>query len=102
MRVRAREDEAVLVTGHRVAEPVRARPRAEEEEEERERHTLAALERYRLEVPVRAVQRADLAAVAHRDAVALELAHEVVRHRLAQITAAVHQRHERTSARQPD
>jgi hypothetical protein len=56
-------------------------------------------ERHRFEVSVRALQRRDLAAVAHGDAVALELSHEVVRHRLAQVRAAVQQRHERAPAR---
>src|SRR5688572_24581048 len=102
MRVRAREDEPVLVAGHGVADPLGTGPRAEEEEQERERHALAALERDPLEVAVRTVQRPDLAAVAHGDAIALELSHEVVRHRLAQISAAVQQRYERTAARQPD
>jgi hypothetical protein len=59
MRVGAREDEAVLVAGHGVAEPVRARARAEEEEQERERHALAALEGHRFEVTVRAVAHSD-------------------------------------------
>ncbi len=44
----------------------------------------------------------DLAAVAHRDAVALELADQVVGHRLAQVGAAMEQRHERSSACEPD
>ena len=52
--------------------------------------------------PSVAVQGGDLAAVAHRHAVALELAHQVVRHRLAQIGAAVEQGHERAAASEPD
>ena len=76
--------------------------RAEEEEQERERQPLAARQRDRLELAVRAVQRGDLAAVAHGHAVALELANEVVGHRLAQVGAAVEQRHERAAAREPD
>ena len=52
--------------------------------------------------PSVAVQRGDLAAVAHRDAVALELADEVVRHRLAQVGAAMEQCHERAAASEPD
>ena len=44
----------------------------------------------------------DLAAVADRDAVALELADEVVGHRLAQVGAAVQERDERAAAREPD
>ena len=60
---------------------------------------LAALQRDRLELAVLAVQLGDLAAVANRDAGALELANEVVGHRLAQVGAAVEQRHERAAAR---
>ena len=56
----------------------------------------------RLELSVAAVEGGDLAAVAHGDAVALELAHEVVRHRLAQVGAAVEQGHERAAAGEPD
>ena len=52
--------------------------------------------------PSLAVQLGDLAAIANGDAVALELADEVVRHRLAQIGAAMKQRHERAAAGQPD
>ena len=63
---------------------------------------LAALERDRFELAIGAVELGDLAAVAHRDAVALELADEVVGHRLAQVGAAVEQRHQRAAARQPD
>lgn len=44
------------------------------------------------------MQRTDLAAVANGDAVAVELVHEVVGHRLAQVGAAVEQRHERAAA----
>ena len=101
-RVGAGEDEAVLVARDRVAEPLGARQRAEEEEQERERQALAVCQRDRLELAVVAVQRGDLAAVAHGDAVALELAHEVVRHRLAQVGAAVQQRDERAAAGEPD
>ena len=92
----------LLVARDRVAEPFGARQRAEEEEQERERQTLAALERDGLEPAVLAVQGGDLAAVAYGDAVALELADEVVRHRLAQVGAAMEQRHERAAAREPD
>jgi hypothetical protein len=102
MCVRAGEDEAVLVAVHGLAKPFSARSRAEEEEQERERHALAAPEGHRFEVPVRAMQLRDLAVVAHRDAVALELSHEVIGHRLPQICAAVHQGHERAAAREPD
>ncbi len=97
----AGEDEAVVVARDRVVEPFGARQRAEEEEQERERQALAALERDRLELAVGAVERGDLAAVAHRYAVALELAHEVVGHRLAQVRSAVQQRHERAAASEP-
>ena len=44
----------------------------------------------------------DLAPVAHSDAVAVELADEVVGHGLAQIGAAVEQCHERAATREPD
>src|SRR5918996_4877509 len=52
--------------------------------------------------PVRAVQLGNLTAVAVGHAVALELVDEVVGHRLAQVGAAVKQRHERAAAREPD
>src|SRR5207248_7690634 len=68
------EDEAVVVAPDRLTEPFGARQRAEEEEQVGESEALAANERDRLELTVRAVERADLAAVAHGDAVALELA----------------------------
>ena len=98
----AGEDEAVLVALDDVTEPFGARHRAEEEEQEREPQALAVFERDRLELPVGAMEGGDLAAVANGDAVALELAHEVVGHRLAQIRAAVEQRHERAAASEPD
>ena len=82
-RFGAGEDEALLVAGDHVAEPLGAGGGAEEEEEERERQPVAVGERDRLELPVRAVQGADFAAVADRDAVALELLDQVVGHRLA-------------------
>ena len=59
-------------------------------------------ERDRLELAVVAVQGGDLAAVANGDTVALELADQVVRHRLAQVGAAVEQRDERAAAGEPD
>ena len=68
----------------------------------KEKGSRSRRERDGLELAVRAVQRRDLAAVAHRDAVALELAHEVVGHRLAQVGAAMQQRHERAAASEPD
>ena len=98
----AGEDEALVVACDDVAEPFGARQRAEEEKQERERETLAARQSDRLELAVVAVQGGDLAAIANRDAVALELPHEVVRHRLAQIDAAVKQRHKRTATGEPD
>ena len=63
---------------------------------------LAVAQSYRLELAVVTVQRHYLAAVSHGDAEALELQHEVVRHRLAEIGAAVKQRHECAAARKPD
>ena len=92
----------VVVALDRVIEPFGARQRAEEEEQERERQPFAALERDRFELPIGAVEGGDLAAVADGDAVALELADEVVRHRLAQVGAAVEQGHERAAASEPD
>ena len=98
----AGDDEAVVVACNGVAEPVRARLRAEEEEQERERHEASVGERHRLEASVAAVERCDLAAVTDSDAVALQLSDEVVRHRLAQVAAAVQERDERATAREPD
>ena len=98
----AGENEPVVVTRDHVAEPLGARRRAEEEEEEREREPLAVLQGDRFQLAVSAVERRDLAAIADGDAVALELEHEVVGHRLAQVSAAMKQRHERAAARQPD
>src|SRR5437588_4951803 len=98
-RAGAREDEAVVVTSDHVAEPFGAWQCAKETEQEREGHTVAALEGYRFELAVVAVQRSDLAAIANRDAVALELSHEVVGHRLAQVSAAMKQRHQRAATR---
>ncbi len=63
---------------------------------------LAAPECDACEAPVTAVERGDLAAVAHGYAVLLELAHEVVRHRLAEVCPAMEQRDERSAAREPD
>ena len=48
------------------------------------------------------MQLGDLAAVAHGDAVALEIVHEVVGHRLVQVRPTVQERHERTAPREPD
>src|SRR5262245_12379695 len=48
------------------------------------------------------VERGDLASVANRDAVALEVVDEVVRHRFAQVRAAVEECDERPAAGEPD
>ena len=48
------------------------------------------------------MQGGDFAAAADRDAIAVELVHEIVRHRLAQVGAAMEQRHERAAAGEPD
>ena len=48
------------------------------------------------------MQLDDLAAAAYGDAGPVEVVDEVVRHRLAQVGAAVEQRHERAAVRQPD
>ena len=95
----AGEDETVGGACHGVVEPFRARLRAEEEEEERERQLLATLQRDRLELAVFSVERSDLAAVAHGDAIALELADQILGHGLAQVGAAVEQRDEGAACR---
>ena len=79
----AREDEAVVVERNGAPEPVGTRCGSEEEEEERERDPFTVDERRRLELPVGAVQRGDLAASADQDPGALEVVDQVVRHRLA-------------------
>ncbi len=91
-----------MVAADGVVEPLGARQRAEEEEQERVGQELAARERDRREVPVLAMERRDLAAVANDDAVALELVDEVVRHRLAEVGAAVEEGDERAAAGEPD
>ena len=63
---------------------------------------VAVGERDRLEAPVGSVQLGDLAAVADDDVVALELADQVVGHRLAQVGSPVQKRDERAAAGQPD
>src|SRR6185437_8130861 len=88
--------------GHGVVEPLGARQRPEEEKEERERKAVAALEGDGLEAPVLAVQLDDLAPVANGDAVPFELVDEVVRHRLAEVGAAVEERHEGAATGEPD
>ena len=100
--VGAGEDEALGVAGDRVAEPLGAGRGAEEEEEEGERQLGAVGEGDGLELPVLAVQGGDFAAVADRDAVALELLDQVVGHRLAEVGAAVQEGDEGAAAGQPD
>ena len=72
-RVGAREDEPVLVAEDVGAEPVGARGRAEEQEQVGQRDPLAVAQRDGLQLPVVAVQRADLGAVADQDAMAQHL-----------------------------
>ena len=48
------------------------------------------------------MERRDLASVSNDDAVALELVDEVVRHRLAEVGAAVEEGDERAAAGEPD
>src|SRR5947209_16705543 len=81
--------------------PVGARERAEEEEQERERQTLAVRERHSLELPTRSMKGCDLAKVAYCYAEAIEVADQIVGHRLAQIHAAMQQRDERAAAAEP-
>ncbi len=102
-RLGAGEDEALGVAGDRVAEPVGAGRGAEEEEEEGE----AAARSPSVSVtasscPSLAVQGADFAAVADRDAVAVELLDQVVGHRLAEVGAAVQEGDQGAAAGQPD
>src|SRR5579859_2283569 len=99
---RAGADEAVGGACDGVVEPIRVRRCAEKAEEERERKALAAGERDRFELTVGAVELGDLAAVADGDAVAVELAGQVVGHCLAQVGATVEEGHERTAAGEPD
>ena len=100
--VGAGEDEALGVAGDRLAEPVGAGVGAEEEEEEGEGQLLAVGERHCLELAVVAMQGADFAAVADGDAVAVELLDQVVRHRLAEVGAAVQEGDQRAAAGEPD
>ena len=53
-------------------------------------------------MPVRPVQSCNLASIADGDAVAVELADEVVGHRLVEVGTAVEQRDERAAPREPD
>ena len=88
----------MLVARDGVAQPLGAGLRAEEAEEVGERQPLAVRERHRLELAVLAVELRDLAAVADHDPRPLEVADQVVRHRLAEVGAAVEQRHQRAPA----
>src|SRR5581483_11468509 len=103
VRVRgvAGEDEAVGMASVGVVQPLGARLGAEEEEEKGERKPLAALQSDGLEPSVLAVESGDLAAIADRDAVALELADEVVGHRLVELGAPVEEGDERAAAGEP-
>src|SRR5262249_26211382 len=56
----------------------------------------------RLELAVGAVQRTDLAASSDKDARTVEVVDQVVRHRLAEVSSAVEERHERAAAGEPD
>src|SRR6266436_1405162 len=64
--------------------------------------TLVVLERDRFEPAVRSVEGGDLAAVADGYAVALEVADQIVGHRLAEVGSAVEQRDEGAAAGEPD
>ena len=59
-------DMAVATHG-RIPQPGRARERTEEQKQERERQPLTVLERDGLKLSISAVQRCDLALIAHRD-----------------------------------
>src|SRR5436309_10527389 len=98
----AGEDEAVGGACDGVVEPFRAWLCAEKEEEEGEWETLAVLERDLFESALRSVEGGDLAAVADGDAVALEVADQILGHRLVQVGTAVEQRHERSAPGEPD
>src|SRR2546428_7218835 len=98
----AGEDEAVGGACDGVVEPFRAWLCAEKEEEEGEWETLAVLERDLFEPALRSVEGGDLAAVADGDAVALEVADQIVGHRLAEVGSAVDQRDEGAAAGEPD
>ena len=78
-----------LVPRDDIGEPVGAGQRAEEEVWEQEGQALAAPERGRLELAIRAVRHSDLTPIANSHAAALGIANEVVRHRLAEAGAAV-------------
>jgi hypothetical protein len=65
------------------------------------RQALAGLERHRLELTICAVERGDLAAVAHHHCVALELLDEVIGHRLPQVGPAMQQGDQRAAPSEP-
>src|SRR4051794_6900397 len=98
----AGEDEALLVAGDAVAEPVGAGGGAEEEEEERVGEAGTVGEGDGFELAVAAVQLGDFAAVADVDAVALQLLDQVVGHRLGEVGTAVQEGDEGAAAGQPD
>src|SRR5207245_8796267 len=62
----------------------------------------AVLEGDRLELPVLTVHRGDLAPVAYRHTVAVEVPSEVVGHCLAQVVPAMEEGHECAPAGEPD
>src|SRR3954453_21715792 len=99
--VRAGEDEALLVAGDGVAQPVGAGGSAEEEEEERIGETAAVGGGGGFELAVAAVQLGDFAVVADVDPVAVELADQVVGHRLAEVATPVQERDEGAAAGEP-
>lgn len=68
----AGEDEAVVVAGDHLTQPVGAGHRAEEEKQRRKREPLTIVQRHRLELTVGTVQLGHLAAVTHRDAIGPE------------------------------
>src|SRR5207244_10520319 len=75
---------------------------AENGEEATEWDTLAVLEPDLVEPALRSLEGGDLAAVADGDAVALEVADQIVGHRLAEVGSAVEQRDEGAAAGEPD
>ena len=98
----AREDESMLVSCGDVTEPLRAGRRAEKQEQKGERNPLAIAQRHRVEPPVIPMELDDLAGGPDDDARLFKLVDQIVRHRLAQVTAAVEERYERPAPRQPD
>jgi hypothetical protein len=61
--------------------------------QERKRQMFSALQGDLLEVSVRSMEGGDLAVIADSDAVALELADEIVGHRLVKVFPTVEKRH---------